>query len=266
MSAPALIQTLDADGVLLLTMNRPETMNALNGEISGGIMAAAAESRSNDAIRAIVITGNGRGFCSGADLSDGGPATSSGRVPSRAALTDKLGPGRFVMALAEASVPIIGAINGAAAGAGFGLALCCDIRIAADTARMGSIFIKRGIATDYGTSHWLPRIVGVARAFELLYSGDLMDAPKLLEIGLVHQVVPAADLLTTAMAYARKIASGPPLAYTYTRRNIMGSLERDLRTNLEDEWTRQTELLRTKDAAEGFVAHREKRPPRFSGQ
>jgi len=256
------------DGIVVLTLNRPETMNAIGGGISAGIMAACRESKRDDSIRCIVITGTGRGFCSGADLSSGGPARredGSGPSRGRSATVDKLGPGELILAMVAADVPIIGAINGVAAGAGFGLALSCDVRIASDQARMGTIFIKRGVATDYGTSYWLPRVVGLPRALEIAYSGDLMDAQKLLSLGLVNKVVPHDSLMEETIVYARMIASGPALGYAYTRRNLLRSFDNDLQRQLELEWTNQTELLGTQDAREGFGAFIERRPPRFTG-
>jgi 2-(1,2-epoxy-1,2-dihydrophenyl)acetyl-CoA isomerase len=270
MSEPALLREITDDGVVVLSLNRPETMNSINGEINAGIIEAARESKTNNRIRAIVITGAGRGFCSGADLSTGGPARGdldgSGGGRGRSAMVNKLGPGGLILALAEADVPIIGAINGAAAGAGFGLALSCDVRIASEQARLGSVFIKRGVGPDYGTSFWLPRLVGLARAFELIYSGDLLDAQAALSVGLVNRVVPHDSLMEETMAYARMIASGPPIAYTYTRRAIVRSLDNDLKAQLELEWTNQSELLATRDAREGFAAFRERRAPVFSGE
>jgi 2-(1,2-epoxy-1,2-dihydrophenyl)acetyl-CoA isomerase len=269
MSEPELLRELTDEGVLVLTLNRPETMNSMNGAISQGLMAACQETKGNDAIRVIVITGTGRGFCSGADLSSGGPVRSeyegTDGGPGRSARANKLGPGTLVEAMADADVPIVGAINGAAAGAGFGLALCCDVRIASENARLGSVFIKRGVGPDYGTSFWLPRIVGQAKAYELLYSGDLLDAQAALAIGLVNKVVPHDSLMEETLAYARMVASGPPLAYTYTRRAALRSLGNDLRTQLELEWANQTELLGTSDAREGFRAFLERRAPVFKG-
>lgn len=229
-------------------------------------MAAALESKTNDAIRVILITGAGRGFCAGADLSGGGPASNGRAAPvQRGPFTDRTGPGRLIATLADADVPIIGAINGAATGAGFGLACCCDVRIVSDQARMGTIFIKRGLSTDYGTSHWLPRIVGLAKAYDLIYTGELMDAAALLAVGLANRVVPHESLMAEALAYAGRIAAGPPLAYTYVRRNITRSLDQEIHGNLELEWSHQKELLRTTDAAEGFKAFLEKRAPSFTG-
>ena len=267
MTEPELLRELTDDGVLVLTLNRPATMNALSNDLARGIIEAAIESKTNDAIWVIVITGAGRGFCAGADLSGGGPARGSGGPRPRAAATDKLGTsGAIVKALANADVPIVGAINGAAAGAGFGLALCCDVRIASDQARMGSIFIKRGLGTDYGVSWWLPRLVGAAKAFELLYSGDILDAQALLGLGLVNRVVPHESLMAETMAYARTIAAGPPFAYTYTRRNVMRAIDTGLDAQVESEWRNQVELLGTADAAEGFRAFAERRAPTFTGR
>jgi 2-(1,2-epoxy-1,2-dihydrophenyl)acetyl-CoA isomerase len=265
MSDNDVIRELTGDGVLILTLNRPDQMNALGGGIPEGIKAAALESKRNDEIRAIVITGAGRGFCAGADLSDGGPAAGGASKRRRSTMVDKRGPAAYVEALADADVPVIGAINGAAAGAGFGLALAMDIRIASDQARMGSIFIKRGIGPDWGTSYWLPRVVGLTKAMELMYSGDLLSAEEALAIGLVNRVVPHDSLMDEALAYARKIAAGPPVAYTYTRRAMQQSLQNSLGQQLELEWANQIELLGTDDAKEGFKAFLEKRKPDFKG-
>ena len=265
MSEPEIRRELTDDGILLITMNRPDQMNALSEDISDGIMNAALETKRNDDIRAVVLTGAGRGFCAGADLTAGGPASGGSGVPGRSAIVDKLGPGEVIEALAYADVPIIGAINGAAAGAGFGLALCCDIRIASDQARLGSIFIKRGVGSDWGASYWLPRIVGLSKAYELFYSGDLLNADEALKIGLVNRVVPHDSLMEETLAYARMIANGPPLAYTYTRRALIQSLSNSLRDHLTLEWTQQRELLGTNDGREGFRAFVEHRDPEFKG-
>ncbi len=265
MNEPEVRRELTKDGILIVTFNRPDKMNALNFSIANGILNAVQETKSNDDIRVLVLTGTGRGFCAGADLSSGGPAKSRDTVRGRSAIVDKQGSGQVVEALADADVPIIGAINGAAAGAGLGLALCCDIRIASDKARLGTIFIKRGIGPDYGTSYWLPRIVGLPKAFELLYSGELLNAEEALEIGLVNRIVPHESLLEETIAYARMIANGPPIAYTYARRSLIQSSENNLHRQLILEWTQQSELLNTNDAREGFTAFLEGREPRFKG-
>jgi len=264
-----ILSELTDDGILIITLNRPDQMNAISPAIANGILEAVMETKRNDAVRVLVITGTGRGFSAGADLSSGGPAkrkgTGSGTDIGRSALVDKKGPGGVVEALADADVPIIGAINGAAVGAGFGLSLCCDIRIASDQARMGTIFIKRGVAPDYGSSYWLPRIVGLPKAYELFYSGELLNAEEALALGLVNRVVPHQSLMDETMEYARKITAGPPIGYTYTRRALLQSSENDLHHQLVLEWTQQLEALNTNDAREGFKAFLEKREPVFKG-
>lgn len=269
MSEPAVLRELTEDGILIITLNRPERMNALSAGISDGILEAVKETKWNDSVRVLVITGTGRGFSAGADLSSGGPArpASSGKdaVRGRSAMVDKQGPARTAEAMADADVPIIGAINGAAAGAGLGLALCCDIRIASDQARLGTIFIKRGVGPDWGASYWLPRIVGLPKAIELFYSGELLNAEQALAAGLVSRIVPHESLMDETIAYARMIANGPPIAYTYTRRALLQSLDNDLHRQMVLEWTQQIEVLDTNDAREGFRAWTEKRDPKFKG-
>jgi 2-(1,2-epoxy-1,2-dihydrophenyl)acetyl-CoA isomerase len=213
-----------------------------------------------------VLTGSGRGFCAGADLSTGGPAGSGSGEPGRSVIVEKRGPADLIEELANCNVPLIGAINGAAAGAGFGLSLCMDIRIASDRARMGTIFIKRGVGPDWGTSYWLPKLVGIPKAYELLYSGDLLTADEALQIGLVNRVVPHDSLMEETLAYARMIANGPPIAYTYTRRSVIQGIHNNLERQMVLEWTQQSEVLRTKDAREGFAAFLEKRDPVFKGK
>lgn len=269
MSEPAVLRELTDDGIMILTLNRPDKMNALSAGIAQGMIDAAQETKRNDAVRVMVVTGAGRGFCAGADLSTGGPAMPAGGGKDsgrgRSAMVDKFGPGGVVEAMADADVPIIGAINGATAGAGLGLALCCDVRIASDRARLGTIFIKRGVGPDYGTSYWLPRVVGLPKAFELFYSGELLSASQALDIGLVNRVVPHESLMAEAISYARTIAAGPPIGYTYSRRALIQSSENDLHQQLVLEWTQQIETLNTNDAREGFAAFLDKREPKFRG-
>ena len=265
MNEPEVLRELTDDGILIITMNRPDKMNAINNNIRDGVFNAALETKSNDDIRVMVLTGTGRGFSAGADVSSGGPVTTKDAIRGRAAVVNKRGPADLMEVLADADVPLIGAINGAAAGAGFGLSLCMDIRIASEEARMGSIFIKRGVGPDFGTSFWLPRIVGLPKAYELLYSGELLNAREALEIGLVNRVVPHESLMEETLAYARMIANGPPLALTYTRRSAIQSLENNLSQQLTLEWTQQIELLTTNDAHEGFAAFLDRRDPKFTG-
>jgi len=264
---PDLIREMTSEGILVLTLNRPERMNALTSEIQNGIRDAARDSKTDDSIRCIVLTGNGRGFCAGADVASGGPATGEPRPHRpRSQFVDRVGPDEMILALADADVPVIGAINGVAVGAGFSLALACDVRIASDQTRMGTIFIKRGLGPDEGTSYFLPRLVGLSRALEIMYRGDMMDSQTLLHFGLINQIVPHEELLEKAMEFAGMIVAGAPLAYTFTRRAILRSLDNDLRHQLEYERTNQYELFSTRDAKEGFSAFLDKRAPNFVGE
>src|SRR5436190_6231216 len=161
---------VDDHGVMLFTFNRPEQMNSVTPAVNAGLVAAIERASTEDDVRALVITGNGRAWCAGAEIrADRDPTRGTDAPAPRHARQDHFGgSGRIVEAFANCDVPIIAAVNGVAAGMGFGLSLCCDIRYLAESARVGSIFIKRGLATDGGASYWLPRIVGVARAYEIV--------------------------------------------------------------------------------------------------
>lgn len=256
------------NGVLLVTINRPHAMNALSDGVTRGLLDALDRANRDDDVRAVVITGTGRAFCAGAEISATGesPTQRHSGPMSRAQRMDWMSrSGRIVEAFRHCDVPVLAAVNGAAAGAGFGIALCCDVRFAAESARLGPIFIKRGLSTDFGVSYWLPRIVGAARAFEMIYDGGLLDATRALEVGVVNRVYPDERLMEQTLAFAGRIAQGPPLAYTAVRRLLHHSTDTGQRQFLEQEWTAQAALLRTADAAEGFAAFREKREPSFRG-
>lgn len=257
------------DGVLLCTINRPDVMNAMNAAVTGGVLEAIDRANRDDDVRALLITGTGAAFCAGAEITaDSDPTRSSGASVSRRQRMDKLSSsGRTVLAFRDCEVPVIAAVNGVAAGAGFGIALCCDVRFAAQSARLGPIFIKRGLSTDYGVAYWLPRIVGAARAFEIIYSGDLLEATQALEAGLVNRVYPDEELLPQAMQFVRMVADGPPMAYTAVRRLLQDAIaDGGSPAFVEREWAYQASLLRSKDAAEGFKAFLERRTPEFRGE
>lgn len=266
------IEVAVEDGILLATLNRPERMNSLSPGLLQGLQGALDRASRDDDVRVMVLTGNGRAFCAGAEVSgDSAPAGGTTRAVAGtrfdAMRTDGPGSVGMVKAFAACHVPVIGAINGVAAGGGFGISLCCDVRILAESARMGPIFIRRGIATDYGTGYWLARIVGVAKAYELLYDGGVVDSGRALELGLANRVVPDDEFMPEVMKYARQIAAGPPLAYTATRRNVLDSVDNLSRDAFSQrEWAAQTALLTTKDAAEGFRSFLERREPSFTGE
>lgn len=260
----SVLMTLD-EGVLTVTLNEPETMNALSPGIRSGLFEGITRANEDDDVRVLLLTGNGRGFCAGAAVGSIGGA--GGGTPSRKDRLDQQGESaRTVAAFSSCDVPVIAAVNGVAVGAGFGIATCCDVRIVAESARMGSIFIKRGLASDYGVAYWLPRIIGVGRAFDLMYSGELLDASTCLELGLANRVVADDALAEEAGSYARMIAAGPPLAYTLTRRMLQRSGDMPIADFSEYEWTNQRLLLASKDVREGFSSFIEKRPAQFTGE
>ena len=265
------------DGVMVTKLNRPEKMNSLSPELTSGLVAAIQRASEDDDVRVMVLTGEGRAFCAGAEVSaeraPAGVEDSNGSgtgTPPASSRFDRMnaraGSADTAEAFARCDVPIIGAINGVAAGAGFGIALCCDVRIFAESARIGSIFIKRGVAADYGASYWLPRIVGVSKAFEIFYDGNVMDSARALELGLANRVVPDDEFLNEVMAYARQIAAGPAMGYTALRRLILDSADGiDREVFLDREWAAQAALLRSDDASEGFKSFIERREPLFTG-
>ncbi len=254
------------DGVFTVTLNEPDTMNALSSGITQGLFEALARANEEDDIRVLLLTGNGRGFCAGAAVGGGGPGAGSAPSGRKARLDQRGTSAKTVAAIANCEVPVIAAINGPAVGAGFGIATCCDIRLLSESARMGSIFIKRGLASDYGVSYWLPKLVGYGRAMELMYSGELLDAQACLAAGLANKVFADDRLQEEAQAYARMIAQGPPLAYTLVRRMMLRSNELSASDFAEYEWGAQLMLLKTEDVREGFKAFVEKRSPEFKGQ
>jgi 2-(1,2-epoxy-1,2-dihydrophenyl)acetyl-CoA isomerase len=267
MTEPVVLTDLNADGVLTITMNRPETLNSLGDGMSDQLVAAIKRASTDDDVHVVVLTGAGRGFCSGA-AAGGFVGEKSGARPSRYSqieLADNASV-EWVEAAASCHVPIIAAVNGPAAGAGSGIALCCDVRFMAESARMGTIFIKRGIVSDYGLAYWLPRIVGVGRAFEIAYDGTMINSSRALELGLVNRVYPDADLMRETMAFATMIAKGAPLGYTGLRRLLVDATATDLHTFARAEWAAQTKVLASADCVEGFKAFFERREPVFRGE
>ena len=260
------VLTDQADGILTVTINRPDRLNALTPAAAGALTTILDQARRDDAVRVVILTGIGRAFCSGADLAEQRPAAEA-ETPPRAERLDELQWfGRLALALAEVDKPVIGAINGVAAGAGFALALGCDLRIASSDARFSSIFIKRGLSPDTGTTFYLPRLIGLARAFEAAYSGRMIGAEEAERIGLVNQVVAPEALIVTAQRVAGELAAGPPIAMQLTRRAIQQSLTNDLPTQLRLEGRSVGFCATTEDFQEGVRSFLEKRPPRFTGR
>jgi enoyl-CoA hydratase/carnithine racemase len=253
------------DGIATLTLNRPDRLNALGGTLRDDLHDAITRSAADPEVRVIVLTGAGKGFCAGGDVKAMNEAKEGQRPRS---LDEKIAPGRdrTLLAMRDAPQPIIAAVNGAAAGAGMNLALACDLRIASSAARFSQAFVKRGLHPDWGGTYFLPRIVGMAKACELIFTGVIIDAAEALRLGIVSQVVAPEELLPTVHALARTIAAGPPIAIRLARRALYRNAEADLRSALEFETFAQNACFETEDAREGIRAFVEKRPPQFRGR
>jgi len=254
-----------ADHIATLTLNRPERLNALGGSLRHDLLTAVEAATADSDVRVIVITGAGRGFCSGGDVKAMREARESGNAGS---IEEKVAPirDRVVLALRDSPKPTLAAVNGPAAGAGMNLALACDMRIASTEAKFAQAFVRRGLHVDWGGTYFLPRIVGTAKACELIFTGDVIEAEEALSLGIVSSVVAPSDLISTAYELARKIAAGPPIAIRMAKRSLYHNLDCDLRQALEQETYSQIVCRDTEDAAEGVLAFTEKRPPRFTGR
>ncbi len=259
-----LVQT--TQGVRTITLNRPERLNALNTALAEGIQAAVAEASADDAVRVIVLTGAGRGFCAGLDLTDGGGAASLDGQDRHTKL-DALGwIGRQALTLTTCDKPIIAAINGAAAGAGLSLALAADIRLMAAGTRITTGYLRRGLVPDGGMAYFLPRLVGASRAADLILTARDIDAEEAERIGLVSRVLPAEGFQEAVASYAAELASGAPIAQTLAKRLLAQSPDLDLRAMLQLELTSIKMCFNTEDVREGMMAFLQKRKPQFQGK
>jgi 2-(1,2-epoxy-1,2-dihydrophenyl)acetyl-CoA isomerase len=247
-----------SDGVVTLTLNRPEKKNAANEQMWIDLHTVFTEVAETATDRVLVITGAGDAFCSGADLSSPGSMMNSG-------LTWMRHVGSSALALHRLAKPTIAKVNGVAAGAGCNLALGCDLIVASDTARFSEIFARRGLSIDFGGSWLLPRLVGMHRAKELALLADVIPAAEAERLGLVNRVVPAGELDAFVAGWARKLAAGPPLALSMTKVMLNNSFVTSMDQALEDEARCQSINLSTKDFQEAVAAFLQKREPTFEG-
>jgi len=254
------------DGVAVLTMNRPDRLNALSSPMLDALLEALPRLAEDPNVGCIVLTGAGRGFCAGGDVK----AMAEGREMSGDTLEERAQGLRSKMEtsrwLHEMPKPTIAMVRGAAAGAGLSLALACDLRIAGDTARFGTAFARVGYSGDFGGSFFLTQLVGTAKARELYFTADMLDAQQALALGLVNKVVPDSRLEEETLSLAGRLARGPRIAYRYMKRNLNAAESGTLKDLLDIEaWhhTRCGETADHKEAARAFV---EKRDPVFRGR
>jgi 2-(1,2-epoxy-1,2-dihydrophenyl)acetyl-CoA isomerase len=264
-SAFETIRVQTADGVCTITMNRPEVYNALNDKLTFELQDALRAVERDDAARVLVLTGEGKAFCSGQDLADLKGKYVPGYVPHLGDdIRKRYNP--IARRLRELEKPAIAAVNGVAAGAGMSLALACDVRIASEAASFIEVFINVGLVPDTGNTFMLPRLVGLGKAMELCLTGDKVTAEEALRIGLVNRVVPADKLMEETGRVAARLTSLPARGIALTKRLLNQSFDNDLLRQLEAEAFAQETAGLTADHHEGVVAFIEKRKPRFTGR
>jgi enoyl-CoA hydratase/carnithine racemase len=257
------------DGVAIITLNRPERMNAFTPQMIREWAQALERARTDPEVRAVIVTGAGRGFCAGADLRGDSALLVAGEgPPSSAERRNWLRDGVHAVprAVALLDKPYIAAVNGPAVGAGMDMASMCDIRIASETARFSMAYVRIGIIPGDGGCYFLPRIVGVAKALELIWTGDFIDAQEALRLGYVSQVVPPDELVPSARDFARRLAEGPAVAIQLAKRLVYRGLDATLLEALEEASQAMAIAQSTEDAREGPLAYVEKRPPKFTGR
>jgi 2-(1,2-epoxy-1,2-dihydrophenyl)acetyl-CoA isomerase len=249
------------DAIATITLDRPDALNALTVAMKGELLAAFRSIGRDRSMRAVILTGAGRAFCAGQDLKE---RLEPDAAPLEVEVRERYNP--IIRAMRSLDQPIIGAINGVAAGAGASLAFACDIRLAAEGASFVLAFGRIGLVPDSGATWLLPRLVGPARAAELALLGEALSATDAERFGLVSRVVPVPDLAGAARDAATRLAGFAPRALAHTKRALQRSWSVDLDDALEDEALRQGIAGATTDHAEGLAAFLEKRPPRFTGE
>ncbi len=255
-------------GVRTITLNRPEKLNAVNHQLSEEIYRSIDEASEDDAVRVLVITGAGRGFCAGLDLDPANVAqVMTTNNASRHARLEELGwVGLQALALTKCDKPVIAAINGPAAGAGLALALGADIRLIKAGTVVTTGYIRRGLSPDAGVSYFLPRLIGSSRAADLILTARDITSEEAERIGLVSQVLPAEGFGEAVAEYAAKLAGGPPVALTYAKRLLASSLDTGLEPQLKSELAYIQRCFATNDVREAMLAFGEKRQPNFKGR
>jgi 2-(1,2-epoxy-1,2-dihydrophenyl)acetyl-CoA isomerase len=252
------------NGLAILTLNRPDRMNAINAELATALNEALTAISIDKHIQAVLITGAGKGFCAGGDLKEIWEGRQKNDKESLEPLL-RSGMG-MVLKMRTMRQPIVAAVNGAAAGAGMNIALAADVRIASETASFGETFAKVGLFPDFGGTYFLPQLIGPAKAAELLYSGDMFDAKTALEFGIVNRVVPTDRLMEEAKKFAMSIVTGPRVASRALKQVLFGNDRNALTKALEYEVEEQIRCFESEDSAEGLRAFFEKRKPNFQGK
>ncbi|MFF0082342.1 enoyl-CoA hydratase/isomerase family protein [Streptomyces canus] len=250
--------------VLYLTLDRPEVLNALTPGQRDLLVELLARASADPDVRAVVLTGTGRGFCAGADLR--GASGAGERVAGDVARTLRLGAQRLIAAVLDCEKPVIAAVNGTAAGLGAHLAFACDLVLAAESAKFIEVFVRRGLVPDGGGAYLLPRLIGPQRAKELMFFGEALTAREAERLGLVNRVVEDEELTKTAREWAGRLATGPTRALALTKQLVNASLDSDRATAFAAEAAAQEINMTTADAKEGVASFVERRSPEYRGR
>jgi len=252
-----------SNGVATITLNRPDGMNSLTVQMKEALRATIEQAAADSAVRAVILTGAGRAFCAGQDLREHGDNLAAGKGLNN---TVRRHYNPIVLAITEMAKPVIAAVNGVAAGAGASLAFACDLIIASDKARFATAFTGIGLAPDSGMSWTLQRLVGRAKAAELLLLAEPVKAPEALELGLVNRVVPADELISASGELARRLASGPTVSYGAVKTALNHAATSELASALELEAVLQDECAKTNDHRNATDAFLNKQQPTFEGR
>ncbi|HET8578552.1 MAG TPA: enoyl-CoA hydratase-related protein [Methylomirabilota bacterium] len=251
------------DRIATLTLNRPDKMNAFTGPMIERWSWALTEAQRDPDVNVVVVTGAGKAFCSGGDVARMGQGEPT-PLDHKNMLWEHIH--RVPKALEQMDKPVIAMVNGVAVGAGMGMAVMCDLRIASDAARFSTGYVRVGLVPGDGDTYFLPRLVGSAKALELLWTADFIEAPEAELLGIVNRVVPADRLVEETYALARRIAEGPQIPIRMIKRLVYQSLRLDLRTHLDLVSSHMAVVRETEDHKEGVQAFKDKRPPKFKGR
>lgn len=261
-AAPVVLEEREG-AVCTLRLNRPEKLNALNPDMGRALIAGLRRASGDKSVRAVVLTGAGRGFCAGGDIQF---LRDARRRQAAGELGALLKAGKEIcIAMASMAKPVIAAVNGPAAGGGMNLALACDLRVASDLARFAESFANLGLYPDFGGTYFLPRLVGKALAAELFYTAEILTPADALRLGIVSRVFPAGKFEEEARKLAAQMAAAPPLALREVKRAMLGEDRRALEENLDEEIRLQLQCFESEDCLEGLNAFFEKRKPNFRG-
>ena len=256
-----------ADGIAVITLNRPERMNTISGPMLNRLTELLLEANADKDVRCIILTATGRAFCAGLDLVDATQGSGIGSQAQASAVAVNLDlrntPPTVLFAMDK---PVICALNGAAAGYGMDTALGCDIRIMAEGAKLAAAFVKRGVIPESGGTWFLPRLLGWAKAAEIIFTGRTLSAQESLALGLANEVVPDAELMPRARAVAAEIAANAPLAVQSAKRLMRMGLEETFADHVHHVFLQFLQLARTQDFREGMTSFLEKRPAKFQGR